>query len=462
MNDAFDRQVTSNIYYRIIRPDGTLRYLHAMAKPITDKNGLPKVIGVSRDITERRTAELGLEAKTRELEQALLELQKSDEAKNYFLATLSHELRNPLAPILSAVELLQLRNELTPENQQSIEVIDRQVQNLKALLGDLLDLSRIEQGKIQLRKSDIDIREIITRAAETAAPTIKARRHHLTVTLPTDPIMFFGDELRLEQSLVNLLYNASKFSDPGSSITLTCVENEKHTLISVKDEGIGIEENLLKVIFEPFSDFERSASALRGGLGIGLKLVKVLVGLHGGTVEAKSEGLGRGSEFIISLPKGTRPASKENTLAQQERIATPEMEETENKNAQWKILVVDDNQNAATAMSALLKALGYDAQHAFSGMGTLTMIERFSPHFFLLDIGMPGMDGYELAKRLRNVYKQEDAVLIAVSGYGQYEDQERARIAGFNEHLTKPVSSRELQHILQKYTKTNMGNAELF
>jgi len=454
LNDAFDRHKMINIYYRIMRPDGTLRYLQAMAKPLASKGWSPKIIGVSKDITERKMGELGLEAKTTELEQALLALQKSDKAKTHFLAVLSHELRNPLASILSAVELLQLRGELNPETKKSMNIIDRQVQNLKTLLGDLLDLSRIEQGKIQLRKYHVDVREIITRAAETAAPTIEARKHSLQVTLPTHEVVLFGDSLRLEQSIVNLLYNASKFSEPGSLILLTCMNTEKHIVISVKDEGIGIEQKFLEKIFEPFSDFDRPSTSLRGGLGIGLKLVKALIELHGGTVEAKSEGLGKGSEFIIRLPKGEPRDISPPVRAEQN-------ESTTTIKNQQKILVVDDNQSAATAMSALLTALGYDALHAFSGRGTLTMIEQFSPDFFLLDIGMPDMDGYELAQELRNRPAHKDAILIAVSGYGQYEDQKRSRKAGFNEHLTKPVSARELQNIIQKYSKTEGGNAEL-
>jgi len=303
IHDALDRHHMIDMYHRIIRSDGTVRYLHAIAKPISRKDHPQKIIGVSKDITERRVAELELEAKTAELKRVLCELQRSDKAKTHFLTVLSHELRNPLAPILSAVELLQLRGKTDPKTMAPINIITRQVTNIKALLGDLLDLSRIEQGKSYLRKAMIDIREVIAHAIETATPMIENRKHRLHISVPEAPLLIYADALRLEQVVVNLMHNASKFSDPEGTISLSCVDDDKYISISISDNGIGIEPQFLEKIFEPFADFERAASSRRGGLGIGLKLVKALVELHGGTVEARSEGLGRGSEFIIRLPK---------------------------------------------------------------------------------------------------------------------------------------------------------------
>ncbi|HUQ51572.1 MAG TPA: ATP-binding protein, partial [Gammaproteobacteria bacterium] len=383
--------------------------------------------------TDRRLAE----ARLRASEEAL---RKADQRKDEFLATLSHELRNPLAPIRTAAEMLTLPNLSDEQLAWPRQVIYRQVEHMARLLDDLLDVARITRGKLQLRFQPVDLGTIVDTAVEAARPLITARKHGLTIELPPDLPTFAADPVRLAQVLSNLLTNAAKYTDSPGRIALAARVEGGMLRIAVKDNGIGISPGDLPDIFEMSSQVQDGGSRAEGGLGIGLALVKGLVTLHGGDIEVFSEGTGYGSEFVVTLPCEPPAAAQAAEVAPAAEAAATTVAR--------KILVADDNQDAANTLAMLLRLSGHDVRTAHGGEAALTLASAFQPDIALLDIGMPDLNGYEVARQLRRTDCGKDLRLIALTGWGQDEDKRRALDAGFDHHLTKPVDPRRLDALL--------------
>jgi signal transduction histidine kinase len=370
----------------------------------------------SADITERKRVEA--------------ELRQSDRRKDEFLAVLAHELRTPLAPIRNAAGIASAVHATEAQLRWSQGVIERQVRHMARLLDDLLDVSRITRGKLELRKERIDLRAVVDAAIETARPTIDARRHALKVELPVELPPMDADSLRLAQVISNLLTNAAKYTDAGGHIRLTLQAEDRAVLIRVADDGIGIAAEALPSIFQMFSQLRPALERSEGGLGIGLALVKGLVELHGGSVAARSAGNGRGSEFLVRLPS-TRPA--------QSSAPDPQPVLLRASAGSRRVLVADDNRDAAESLAMLLSLDGHEVRAAFDGLQALEVAAEFRPHIALLDVGMPKLNGYEVARRLRRQSDVAAISLVAVTGWGQMQDKRRAHNAGFDRHLTKPV-----------------------
>jgi signal transduction histidine kinase/CheY-like chemotaxis protein len=366
------------------------------------------------------------------------EVQEANRHKNEFLSMLAHELRNPLAPIRNAVQLLRTRFGLQPEIDSIHAIIDRQVQQLARLVDDLLDISRISGGKIRLQNEPVEMADIVARAVETNQHLVDARRHHLTVTLPPQPVRVEGDPVRLAQVLGNLLNNAAKYTPDGGKIWLTVASEGEEAVVRVRDTGIGIPAEMLGSVFDLFTQVDRSLDRSQGGLGIGLNLVRRLVEKHGGRVQAASAGVGQGSEFTMRLPMlAAKPAPAAPLNGAEHKAAPP----------QRRILVVDDNRDAANSLALLLSTMGHQVQASNDGPGALAILEQFQPEVVLLDIGLPGMDGYEVAKRIREMPNMGTAKLIALTGYGQAEDQRRSKEAGFDHHIVKPADLMALKEL---------------
>ena len=427
---------TFGIEYRIIRSDGEIRWIVGHAQTLFVGEGADRrpvrTVGAELDVTDRRLAE----ARLRASEEAL---RKADQIKDDFLATLAHELRNPLAPIRTAAEMLTLPHLSDEQLAWSREVIHRQVEHMARLLDDLLDVARITRGKLQLKPEPVDLGAVVDTAVEAARPLLAAKKHGLTISLPPDLPTFLADPVRLAQVLSNLLTNAAKYTDSPGRISLTARIDGKILRISVKDNGIGLSSTALADIFGMFSQVHDSQDHTEGGLGIGLALAKQLVNLHGGQIEVFSEGPQRGSEFVVTLPcripAAVQPEAEHDAEASSGTICR-------------KILVADDNEDAANTLAMLLRLGGHDVRTAHGGEAALTVADEFQPEFALLDIGMPDLDGYEVARRLRVTDTGRNVRLIALTGRGQEEDKRRAREAGFDHHLTKPVSPQMLDTLL--------------
>ncbi|HZO15260.1 MAG TPA: ATP-binding protein, partial [Polyangiaceae bacterium] len=370
----------------------------------------------------------------------LMTLKEADRRKDEFLAMLAHELRNPLAPIRNAVQIFRAKGPPGPELQWATEVIDRQVHQMTRLVDDLLDMSRITRGKIELRKELVELGTVVESAVEACRPLIETWGHRLTVTVPPRPIRLYADPTRLAQVLANLLNNAAKYTNQGGRISLSAELASDEVILAVRDSGIGIQETMLPEIFDMFTQVERSVGRSEGGLGIGLTLVQRLVELHGGTVEARSEGAGKGSEFIVRLPVATD--------AQREAAGEGPSEAEHAHAPTRRILIVDDNRDAADSLGMLLRMVGNDVHTAHDGLEALGAAATFRPHVVLLDIGLPKLDGYEVARRIREQEGGPAMMLIALTGWGQEDDRRRSREAGFDHHLTKPVEFKTLQRLL--------------
>jgi two-component system CheB/CheR fusion protein len=414
------------------RKDGTLLDISLTVSPLHDAQG--RVIGaskVARDITQRKQADAAL----KEQAAALADLHRR---KDEFLAMLSHELRNPLAPITNALELLRLqRGSGNPTEEHARTVIERQVGQLKHLVDDLLEVSRVTTGNVRLRRDRVDLGGIASRAVETARPLIEQRRHELRVSVPPEPIWLHGDPARLEQVVVNLLTNAAKYTAEGGRIRLAVAQEDGRVALRVRDTGMGIAPELLPRIFDLFTQAERSLERADGGLGIGLSLVKRLVELHGGTVEATSA-VGQGSEFVVRLPLGSPPpTASASTVAAALSTARSS-----------RVLVVDDNVDAADSLAMMLAMFGHDVRTAHDGEAALEVALGWRPEVVLLDIGLPGLDGFEVARRMRRHPSLRDVVLVALTGYGQDTDRQRSQEAGFDRHLVKPVAPATVQGIV--------------
>jgi len=409
------------------------RWFRVASDPILDDGAAVGSVWVMTEVTDRRR----LADELRHRADALAE---DDRRKDEFLAMLAHELRNPLAPILNAFEVMRgaadgIAEDLTPVR----EVAERQVRHLARLVDDLLDVSRITSAKIQLRREPVDLAGIVARVVETARPAIDARRHALTLAIEPGPLPILGDPTRLDQILTNLLNNSVKYTEPGGSIELAVARRGRWAEVRVADTGLGIPDEMLARIFDLFTQVERSLDRSQGGLGIGLTLVRRLVELHGGTVSARSEGHGRGSEFTVRLPlvAGTeQPSATAPTTARPGSIAPR------------RILVVDDQPDAAAMLARLLRGRGHDVLVAADGPAAIEAAAASRPDVLLLDIGLPGMDGYEVARRLRALPGMEAALLVALTSYGQEEDLRLAREAGFDHHLVKPTDLESIENLL--------------
>jgi signal transduction histidine kinase/DNA-binding response OmpR family regulator len=378
-------------------------------------------------------------------------LQESNRRKDEFLAMLSHELRNPLAPIRTAVEVIRQVAPDDPKVMWGMDITRRQIDQLTRLVEDLLDVARINQGKIALQLDALDLREVVEHAVETALPFIRARRHQLTKTLPDSPVMLRGDFARLSQVVANLLNNAAKYTEEGGTIDVTLATTaEAKAVVTVTDNGIGIDPDLLPNVFEMFEQGKQSLDRAQGGLGVGLTLVQRLVEMHHGSVEATSAGVGTGSQFRVTMPclveVGERPA----------QVAVPPP-----PRRACRILVVDDNQDAAQATAVLLELAGHEVKAVGDGHDALASAPVFAPHVVLLDIGLPRLDGYAVARQLRALDETSSACLIALTGYGQPADRGRAMEAGFDHHLTKPADPDELLRVIQEWLHSHAAGGEL-
>jgi len=394
---------------------------------------------LDRRVTERTLA----------LQVSDAQLRDANRRKDEFLATLAHELRNPLAPVRNAVQVLRLKG-LAPELQWSTELIDRQVQAMSRLIDDLMDVSRINQGRIELRRLRVDLAGILSDAVETSRPLIDEYGHELSVTMPEQQLMLDADPTRLAQAFMNLLNNAAKYTDRGGHIEVNARREGHEVLVTVKDSGIGISPERLDSVFEMFSQVETALDRSRGGLGIGLSLTQRLVEMHGGSVEARSAGLGRGSEFLVRLPLAA-------VLAEEpaKGPGRKEPEASAEAGSGLRVLVADDNQDAADTLAMLLEIMGHTVRQVPDGEAAVRVAAEFNPQVVLLDIGMPKLNGYEACRQIRALPGGSAMTLVAVTGWGQADDRRRSQEAGFDQHLVKPVDPSALVELIASLASEN-------
>lgn len=416
---------TYDVEYRVLPKEGEVRWIHDRGIVLVYKDGRPyKLSGIATDITERKRVEE--------------ERQETDRCKDEFIATLAHELRNPLAPIRNVISLLKLKGPLQPDVQRARDVISRQLDHLTRLIDDLLDVSRITSDKLELRKERVGLADVVNLAVELSHPLIDHHRHKLSLLLPGEPIYLNADKIRLAQVIMNLLSNAAKYTPDEGCITLSAERNGEEVVLRVRDNGVGIAPNQLPNIFDMFYQANRSYDQLHGGLGIGLTLVRRLVEMHGGQVEALSAGIDQGSEFVVCLPiLGEQPQPlKEIPSTETARAAVR------------RILVVDDYGENAETLAELLCFEGNEVQIAKDGLQAVEIAEKFRASVVLLDIGMPKLNGYEAAHKIREQPWGKDMILIAVTGWGQETDRNRSQQAGFDAHLLKPINYPELAKLI--------------
>jgi len=430
---SLDRSVSSGepyeADYRIVQADGSVRWVTARGQAEHDSSGMPvRMQGVLVDITERKL-----------LEEALRD---ADRRKDEFLATLAHELRNPLAPIKTSLELLKMPRIDAATLQRTRAMMERQVHQLVRLVDDLLDVSRVMRGKIELRRERVELATVVARAVETVQPLIEGQGHQLDLTIPNESLVLDADPVRLAQVVANLLTNAAKYTEAKGHIWVAVRRAESgHVELTVRDDGIGIAADMLPRVFELFMQVDHASTKSQGGLGIGLTLAKNLVEMHGGALEARSAGLGKGCEFIVRLapPAGHGERSVERPDDEHPReLAAPG----------HRLLVVDDNEDAAESLAELLRFQGHEVRVAHSGASALAIAGSYLPRVVFLDIGMPSMDGFEVARRLRQLPGLEGTVLAALTGWGQSEDRLRTRQAGFDHHFVKPLEPEALETLL--------------
>jgi signal transduction histidine kinase/ActR/RegA family two-component response regulator len=426
--ERWKESISSGVRFDMVFPlrgaDGILRPFLTRANPVINASGqLIQWFGTNTDITDQ----VRMEA----------ELRENDQRKDEFLAMLAHELRNPLGAISSVIQLAQATR--NPELlAQFSETIQRQVIHLTRLIDDLLDVSRITQGKIDLKKTTVDLRTVINHAVELVHPIISAKNHQLTIAVPNSSVRFVADATRTEQILGNLLTNAAKYSDPGGKIHLSAEVDDLEIVFVVRDNGVGIEDAMLPQVFGLFTQVDASADRSQGGLGIGLTLVKNLVEMHGGTVTASSGGKDKGSEFTVRLPLGRPEESQFLSFSHEIKALT----------GTGRVLVVDDNLDTARLTSRLLKQAGFEVEVAHGGPEAIEVAHWFTPSVVLLDIGLPGMNGYEVATHLRDDPASNAALMIAVSGYAEEKARERSRATGFDHYLTKPLDFGQLMALI--------------
>ena len=428
-------RTTYDIIYRTHDPaSGAVKWIRAMGGTSYADDGTPiRFDGVTVDISAQKRDEERLASVAAQLEEA-------SRVKDEFIAMLGHELRNPLAPIKTAVHLLKLRAKDSVPRE--VSVIERQLQHITRLVDDLLDVSRIAGGKVVLVKDTVEVAELVAEAIETASPLIEQSRHALVLQVPKQALIVDVDRTRMTQVFSNLLANAAKYTPAGGRVSVTASREGDNVVIAVEDTGTGISSELLPSVFDLFVQSRQTLNRAQGGLGLGLSIVKNLVTLHGGSVSAFSEGLGRGSVFTVRLPAVEAPAARVEGPSLPLAVATPEPHHF--------VLVVDDNVDGADMLAAALRALGYRSAVAHDGPGALRIASELVPHVALLDIGLPVMDGYELASILRQ--QLLGVKLVAITGYGQERDLQRSRDAGFQAHLTKPVDLDKLSSLLRELT----------
>ncbi|WP_194726134.1 PAS domain-containing hybrid sensor histidine kinase/response regulator [Noviherbaspirillum malthae] len=433
IREAIEGRKVFELEHRVFRVDGSCGWTLSRAVPMVDASGaIYEWIGAASDITERKEAEE--------------KLKEADRRKDEFLAMLAHELRNPLAPIGAAAELLQLANLNEERVRQTSQIIGRQVLHMSHLIDDLLDVSRVTRGLVKLEKTPLDIRHILMDAVEQVTPLIRARRHHLALHLPPDATTVTGDEKRLVQVMTNILTNAAKYTPEGGMLELRADVQASHVLIAVIDNGIGMAPEMAARAFDLFSQAERTPDRSSGGLGLGLALVKSLVELHGGTVSCESRGIGQGSRFTVCLPRLPVQDGRDSSHGPGSG--------TQGASDALRVMVVDDNIDAATMLAMLLEAMGHQVLVEERPGRALELARKTLPQVCLLDIGLPDMDGNALAQRLRAQPETAAAVLIAVTGYGQESDRERSFAAGFDHYLVKPIDTKKLYPILAGIKRT--------
>jgi PAS domain S-box-containing protein len=434
LESAFHRAMTTGdfeVEYRVVRPDKSTVWIADRGRIVHDSKNQPaRIVGVSVDFTRRKL-----------LEEALIE---SDRRKDEFLATLAHELRNPLAPVRYAVNVVGMTGPETPELRWAIDIIERQTQHMARLIDDLLDVNRITRNTLELRKESVELSAIVSTAVEASRPVIEKNEQELVIDLPQEPILLEADTVRLAQVFSNLLHNASKYSklpQGGGSIWLTAKCNQANAVVAVRDNGIGIATPMLSKVFDMFTQVGRSRGQSEGGLGIGLALAKRLAELHGGSIEARSEGLGKGSEFVVRLPM--KQAAREVEIA-------PAPKKSSQAHQKRRILIVDDNPDVVESFQLMLQMMGHEVETALDGLEAIEKAGQFQPEAIVLDIGMPGIDGLETARRIRQQPWGERAVLIAITGWGNDDNKRESSEAGFDVHLVKPIDPMTIVNTLDK------------
>jgi CheY-like chemotaxis protein/two-component sensor histidine kinase len=418
--------------------DGEVVHLYGGAVPLRDPSGAPRgAIGAFVDVTRLKQAEAAL--------------READRRKDEFLALLSHELRNPLAPILTAVELMQLRGDVAAPHER--DVIMRQAQHLLHLVDDLLDVSRVARGKVTLNRKRIELATIVGQAVEATAPLLEERGHRLRLAVPSDGLAVDADDVRLTQVVSNLLTNAARYTAPGGRIEVAAARQEGEVVLTVRDNGMGIDAELLPHVFEMFVQDRRGSDRAQGGLGLGLSLVRTLTELHGGSVSAESEGHGRGSAFTVRLPASALAVVDANPPVPGPVWAASDVAR--------RVLVVDDNRDAAEMLSVLLERAGHQVAIAGDASQALSAADAFRPQVAILDIGLPVMDGYALGRELRARLGTATPVLIALTGYGQEQDRRRSEEAGFASHLVKPIDAKKLIHLVDALARPGAAASSL-
>jgi PAS domain S-box-containing protein len=428
LREAIERGSVEDEGWRI-RKNGERFWANVVITALNGPDGrLRGFAKVTRDMTERRQ---------------VLELMEADRQKNEFLALLAHELRNPLAPIRTALHVLGQPNTRPADAARAHAIASRQVVHMARLLDDLLDVGRISEGRMELRPESFDLRDLVRRSVDALGTVAADRGQSVVVDVPPDEVSIVADPTRIEQVVTNLLSNSIKYTDPGGRIRVRAAREGDEAIVEVTDNGIGIDPSMLPRIFDLFIQAERRVDRSVGGVGVGLTLVRKIVELHGGRVVASSPGPGRGSRFLVSLPLRRTPAAAAGPAATPPLRAEPRRP--------LRVLVVDDNIDAADGLSMMIRLLGHDARAVFDGTSAIQIAPTFRPDVVLLDIGMPGLDGHSVARRLRENEATRGAYLVALSGWGQVEDRNRSREAGFDEHMVKPADPRKLERLLAEH-----------
>ena len=420
----------------VLRTLETLGNVTLLERPVR----VPALVSAVRAALRARRRQYQIRDYLSESNRIAESLREADRRKDEFLAILAHELRNPLAPLRNAVEAMRR----VPDDREALAwargIIERQLAQMVRLIDDLLDLSRVSRGRIELRHEDLDLASIVSGALEICGPAIEQGGHELALQLPVEPIALRGDRTRLIQVVCNLLSNAAKYTPSGGRIELAAGRSAAGIEISVRDNGVGIPPDMLRKVFDMFTQVERSLERSQGGLGIGLTLVRRLVQLHGGSVEARSAGLGQGAELIVRLPEQAR--------APLAAPARAELEASISDTRRHRILIADDNRDAADSLAVMLSVVGHEVRTAYDGQQALELVETFTPDLALLDIGMPRMNGYDAARAIRSRPFGQELLLVALTGWGQPEDKHRSQLAGFDHHLVKPVDPSVLDRLL--------------
>ncbi|OZI09681.1 hypothetical protein BWI93_02095 [Siphonobacter sp. BAB-5385] len=426
LNQTIEQRVPYDEQFRIIREDEQVRWMSGYGKVTAEEDGIPvQLSGVMFDITDRKVAEEALREAARR--------------KDEFLAMLAHELRNPMATIRNGLQVLSLTTPTDAKAQSILGMMNRQTDHLVRLVDDLLDVSRISQGKIDLRKERVNLVELVQQAVEAANPLYQSRQRRLYVSLPVTEILMEGDDTRLIQLVTNLLTNGVRYTVDEGQVWLSLEHKEQQAILQVRDNGIGLTQEQQASIFDLFVQVDHSLARSQGGLGVGLTVVKRLAEMHGGRIEVQSPGLGQGSTFTVCLPTLDLPHVNE-IVTDPEETVTP-----------FRILVVDDNPDACLTLRIYLELKGYEVYSENSGYAGIKAAERLNPEVILLDIGMPGLDGYETCRRIRQQPWGDSILLIALTGYGQYQDKQRTQEAGFDQHLIKPVKLEPLTQLIKDW-----------